>query len=94
MNAADKYAFMFKFFFGELLLFFVFRYFLLIFCSSVQDTSLHDAAHYGHTAVCELLIAGKADVNAKAHGRTPLNLAIFENKPDVVALLRSVGASQ
>ncbi len=50
------------------------------------------AASDGRTAVCELLIAGRADVNAKAHGRAPLNLAIFENKPDVVAMLRSFGA--
>ena len=38
---------------------------LLIFCSSFQQTALHDAASEGHLAVCELLIAGKADVNAK-----------------------------
>jgi hypothetical protein len=38
---------------------------LVIFCSSDQRSALHDAAREGHTAVCELLIAGKADVNAK-----------------------------
>ena len=37
----------------------------LIFCSSDQCTALHEAAYYGHTAVCQLLIAGKADVDAK-----------------------------
>ena len=37
----------------------------LIFCSSGQHTALHYAAINGHTAVCELLIAGKADVDAK-----------------------------
>ncbi len=52
----------------------------LIFCSSFQRTALHDAAivgsmlqwtalhgaaYGGHTAVCEVLIAGKADVDAK-----------------------------
>ena len=37
----------------------------LIFCSSDHLTALHDAASNGHTAVCELLIAGKADVDAK-----------------------------
>ena len=37
----------------------------LIFCSSSQWTALHRAANNGHTAVCELLIAGKADVDAK-----------------------------
>ncbi len=95
---------------------------LLIFCSSVHYTALHGAAYYGHTAVCELLIAGKADVDAKnrcasyilnlllilfciilmtatyppacSFGRTPLKLAVDEKKPDVVAFLRSVGASQ
>jgi hypothetical protein len=51
-------------FVAEFLLCFVFRYFLLIFCSSGQRTALHGAAYNGHTAVCELLIAGKADVNA------------------------------
>ncbi len=37
---------------------------LLIFCFSGQSTALHDAARNGRTAVCELLIAAKADVNA------------------------------
>jgi hypothetical protein len=87
---------------------------------------MHSAAHFysfsrGNQAVCELLIASKADLDAKdrcgfilnlllsllciilmllthppacSRGDTPLKLAIDENKPDVVALLRSVGASQ
>ena len=38
---------------------------LVIFFSSEQRSALHDAAREGHTAVCELLIAGKADVDAK-----------------------------
>jgi hypothetical protein len=38
---------------------------LLIFCSSGQFNALHGAALRGHSAVCGLLIAGKADVNAK-----------------------------
>jgi uncharacterized protein YggT (Ycf19 family) len=41
---------------------------LLIFCSSGQSdksTALHDAAYNGHLAVCQLLIASKADVDAK-----------------------------
>ncbi len=38
---------------------------LLIFCSSSQWTALHVAALHDHPAVCELLIAGKADVDAK-----------------------------
>jgi hypothetical protein len=42
-----------------------FKTLLLMFCSSEQSTSLHLAAIDGHLAVCELLIASKADVNAK-----------------------------
>jgi hypothetical protein len=38
---------------------------LLIFCSSGQDTALYYAARNGYPAVCEVLIAGKADVDAK-----------------------------
>ncbi len=38
---------------------------LLIFCSSDQWTALHYAAYEGQKAVCELLIAGKADVDVK-----------------------------
>ena len=44
---------------------FCFLTLLLIFCSSDQRTALHDAALNGHPAVCELLIAAKADVGAK-----------------------------
>ena len=50
---------------ADFVLYFVILTLLLIFCSSVQRTALHDAASYGQLAVCELLIAGKADVNAK-----------------------------
>ena len=50
---------------ADFVLYFVILALLLIFCSSVQNTALHDAASYGQLAVCELLIAGKADVNAK-----------------------------
>ncbi len=48
----------------EFLFCFVFWYFLLIFCSSGQDTALHLAAWNGHTAACQLLISAEADVNA------------------------------
>jgi ankyrin repeat protein len=44
---------------------FCFLTLLLIFCSSGQHIALHNAACNGHTAICELLIAGKSDVNAK-----------------------------
>jgi ankyrin repeat protein len=43
----------------------VFEILLLIFYSSDQRTALHIAAYFGHTAMCELLIASKADVDAK-----------------------------
>ena len=49
----------------DVVLYFVFLTLPLIFCSSGQRTALHDAAYNGRTAVCELLIAGKADVDAK-----------------------------
>ena len=50
---------------ADFVLYFDFLTLLLIFCSSDQRTALHDAALYDHPAVCELLIAGKADVDAK-----------------------------
>ena len=43
----------------------VFRYFHLIFCSSIHSTALHFAAEKGHTAACQLLISAEADVNAR-----------------------------
>jgi ankyrin repeat protein len=43
----------------------LFLHLLLIFSSSFQRTALHLAAGNGHPALCELLIAGKADVDAK-----------------------------
>ena len=50
---------------ADFVLYFVILALLLIFCSSNQQTALHRAAYNGHSAVCELLIAGKAVVNAK-----------------------------
>ena len=38
---------------------------LMIFCASERRTALHDAALVGHTEVCKLLIASKADVDAR-----------------------------
>ncbi len=41
-------------------------FFVLLMCLfSVQSTALHGAANYVHPAVCELLIASKADMDAK-----------------------------
>ena len=50
---------------ADFVLHFVILTLLLIFCSSGQSTALHFAASKGHPAECELLIANKADVNAK-----------------------------
>ena len=50
---------------ADFVLYFVILALLLIFCSSDQRTALHYAATRGHLAVCELLIARKADVDAK-----------------------------
>ena len=49
----------------DFVLYFDFELLLLIFCSSGQRTALHLAVKDGFTAVCEVLIAGKADVDAK-----------------------------
>jgi hypothetical protein len=46
-------------------LYFVVEICFLIFYFRSESTALHDAAVEGRTAVCELLIAGKADVDAK-----------------------------
>jgi hypothetical protein len=54
-------------FVSDLLMYHVFEFsfnLLLIFCSRAHRTALHLAARYGRTSVCQLLIAGKADVNA------------------------------
>jgi hypothetical protein len=60
----EQVPFMFKTCFWFWVVFFVFWNLLLIFHSSVQLTALHLGASYGHAAVCRLLIAAKADVNA------------------------------
>ena len=52
----------------DFVMYFILLTLLLIFCSSHQWTALHGAARYGHPAgpaVCELLIANKADVGTK-----------------------------
>ncbi len=57
-------AFVFRFA-ADFVLYVVILALLLIFCSSLRQTALHCAAYHGHLAVCELLIEGKADVDAK-----------------------------
>jgi hypothetical protein len=44
--------------------------------------------------LCCIILMLATHPPACSGGNTPLKLAIDENKPDVVALLRSVGASQ
>ena len=46
-------------------------------CSSGQSTALHVAAREGCLAVCELLIAGKADVDAKGRCAFIFNICYF-----------------
>jgi len=56
-------------------------------------TPLHAAAANGHTEVVELLIAAKANVNARdTGGATPLVSAAAANHPDTVAVLLAHGA--
>ena len=50
------------------------------------------AARRGHNAAVKLLIAEKADLNAKgADGRTPLDLAIKYKRTETAELLRKHG---
>ena len=57
-------------------------------------TPLHMAAFTGHTDVAELLLAGKADVNARnAEGSTPLHAAAFNGRKEVAELLLANEAS-
>jgi ankyrin repeat protein len=56
-------------------------------------TPLHSAAAGGHKDIAELLLANKADVNAKSNdGVTPLHLAAAKGYADIVALLLDKGA--
>jgi ankyrin repeat protein len=58
-------------------------------------TALHWGALRGHKDVVELLLANKADVNAKdAHGKTPLFFAAIHDHVDVAELLRQHGGHE
>jgi len=55
-------------------------------------TPLHYAALFDHLEITELLVAKDADVNPKDQGgRTPLDLAIQQNKPETADLLIKLG---
>lgn len=57
-------------------------------------TPLHVAAAYGHRDVAELLLANKADVDARDNaGTTPLEWAAVEGYKAVAALLLAKGAN-
>ncbi len=59
-------------------------------------TPLHLAAFFGHTAVCEALLAAGADVSALAdnsQGNTPLHAAAAGGKEATVICLLAAGAS-
>lgn len=58
-----------------------------------QYSGLHGAAHRGDTAEIRRLIASGANLNVRdAYGRTPLHVATFAKKRDVVELLMKAGA--
>jgi len=67
----------------------------LVFSRNTNDwTALHYAAWFGHKDVAELLLAGKAKVDAKANnGVTPLHWAAEKGHKDVVELLLASGAA-
>jgi len=58
-----------------------------------KTSSLHYAAKEGHKEIAGLLIANGADVNAKNNnGQTPLDIAVTNNRKDIIDLLVEKGA--
>jgi ankyrin repeat protein len=58
-------------------------------------TPLHLAAFYDHQDMVELLLANKADINAKNNkGETPLRVAADKGKQNLVELLRQHGGHE
>ena len=55
-------------------------------------TPLQRACELGHLKLVELLIAKGAKINIAVGGRTPLHVAAYNDRDDVVALLLSRGA--
>ena len=58
------------------------------------NTPLHAAAYRGHTEVVELLVAHRADVNARdVRGWIPLHVAVDQGHTQVAELLIARGAN-
>ena len=58
----------------------------------IRVTPLHEAAWWGRKEIAELIITAGADVNAKVNdGRTPLAMAIDQNKPETADIIRKHG---
>ena len=56
-------------------------------------TALHLAACGGHLDVARALLAAGAEVNVMARDGSPLSVAVWEGKPELVALLLENGAN-
>lgn len=55
-----------------------------------QNTALHYASLSGRLSLCKLLVSRGADVDAKnCSGKTPLNMAVYGDKYDIVVWLLS-----
>jgi len=54
-------------------------------------TPLHPATYSGHKEIVELLIANGANVNTKAKGWTPLDIAIEFEHSEIADILRKHG---
>ena len=62
--------------------------------NSGGDTLLTLAVRNGNTAIIDILLEGKADINAPdRNGHTPLHTAIFSNNLELVKYLVSKGAN-
>jgi ankyrin repeat protein len=58
-------------------------------------TPLHWAAMQGRKDMAELLIANRADINAKnKYGATPLHVAVLSGRENVEELLRQHGGRE